>query len=104
MRAESLCGFLIGESLGTGLQPLADTHGIRCCGIDQGLRDVDTLSVVSYFGDEVLWNHGAPRYTAEACYPKAFAMRNAAEAARPPTITVWAALRTGLPVVNKPLI
>ena len=44
--AETLCGFLVGQSLGTGLQPLADTRGIRCCGIDQGLRDVDTLSVV----------------------------------------------------------
>ena len=42
-----------------------------------------------------LWN---------AFHPKAFAMRNAAEAASPPTITVWAALRTGLPVVNKPLM
>ena len=63
---ESLCGFLIGESLGTGPQPLADTHGIRCCGVDQGLRDMDTLLVVPYSGDEVLWNHVAPHCTAAA--------------------------------------
>jgi hypothetical protein len=27
---------------------------------------VDTLSVVPYSGDEVLWNHGAPHGTAAA--------------------------------------
>jgi hypothetical protein len=64
MLAKTLCGFLIGQSLGTGAQPLADTHGIRCCGIDQGLRDVG----------------------ADAYYPKAFAMRNAAEAASLPAM------------------
>jgi hypothetical protein len=79
-------------------------RGIRCCGIDQGLRNVDPLSLVPRSGDEVLGNHGAAHGTAGAVYPKAFAMTNAAEAANPPTITVWAALRTGLPVVNKPLM
>ena len=40
----------------------------------------------------------------EVRYPNAFTIMKAADAARPPTITVWMALRTGFPVVNMPLM
>ena len=46
----------------------------------------------------------AQAWLSDVCYPNAFAITNAADAARPPTITVWRTLRTGLPVVNKPLM
>lgn len=75
--------------------------------VAQASNDLDvpmTLRIILHSSFDFLIELVAQPAIPSKDYPMAFAIKNAAVAASPPTTTVCHALRNGLAVVNRPLM